>query len=189
MHHYSYVFFEYSIHIYPPKLIWNLTKIWRFEIPGSSRYVKFPAFWILEFFFLVKRHTFLHTKGRSRYEWFLTFRGVFFLLAFWDVEARLKLQRVHVVGDVLELILMIQLSKEHSNWLVEHTCLTQKKLYTCSWFGNSFIFVYWGTLGMFQGSVGIFLEARSTMAIARKSRLELWKVQFPASLWLVYQKA
>ena len=138
--------------------VWNT---WIFEV------CKISAFWILVGFFLVKRHnvyTHLEDPGMNG-SWHFGAGGgeadfLGFFYCFLNVEARLKLQRVHVVGDVLELILMTQLSKEHSNWLVEHTCLTQKKLYTCSWFGNSFIFVFWGTLGMFQGSVGIFLEVK-----------------------------
>ena len=45
-------------------------------------------------------------------------------------------------------------SKNNSNRPLEHTPDPQPHVYD----GNPSIFVFWGTWGMFQGSVGIFLD-------------------------------
>ena len=147
MHH-THVFFEYAIPFIPSKThmepyqnmkVWNT---WIFQACKTFGFLNFGRFflwWISP--------PILYTKGRSRYGWFLTFRGgcrfcVFPLL----FERRLigcDMQRVHGVssGCVLELIFfMIQLSKEHSNrlgkehtqnWPQETTCLWRKFFHIC----------------------------------------------------------
>ena len=189
---YTYIPSKTHMEPYQNMKVWNT---WIFEV------CKISAFWILLGFFFGEKAQCLHTLGRSRYEWFLTFRGgggeadfLGFFYCFLNVEARLKLQRVHVVGDVLELILMTQLSKEHSNWLDGTYLFDPKKTIYLFMIRKFFHICILGYLGYVPGVCWNFLggktaSGQTTMAIAPQSRLELWKVQIPASLWLVYQKA
>ena len=57
--------------------------------------------------------------------------------------------------DYQESIGIIPSILEKCNIFLEHTPDPQVPVYE----GNPFIFVFWGTWGMFQGSVGIFLES------------------------------